>query len=294
MVTTVQELGQMLTATQARQQTALAEQLALGKTQVEEMTTVLRGLMTQMHDATGASVHQMAAALTAVAHDLSTRVSELGQQMTHTLSASAESAAGVAHTVIAQADSWSARSAAQLAQLLAQHQVDVERFQDVQATFGITLAGFKEALAQYANVTAHLRQIGMQMSSATQTMKDASIAMERAAQMAALQTERLDEANRRQEAVPQHIAQSMRQYQQVFGQVHQSASDLLTQMSEHLRHYTSTTQQGFDSMRQTADDHLRNAAERLGDTVRGLDDSLQDLTALLARSRVSGDSDGTS
>ena len=65
-------------------------------------------------------------------------------------------------------------------------------------------------------------------------------------------------------------------------------------MGEHLRHYTATTRQGFESLTQTADEHFRNAAERLGETVHGLDEYLQDLTELLERFHVRGGSDGTS
>ena len=71
------------------------EQVALGKTQVEELTAVLRGLMTQMHQATDTSVNHITTTLTAVVHDLSTRVTELGQQMSQTVTASAGEATGV-------------------------------------------------------------------------------------------------------------------------------------------------------------------------------------------------------
>src|SRR5215468_10769691 len=53
------------------------EQMALSQTQMEHFTAGLQGFTSQMHEATGLSVHQMAAALTAVVHDLSTKVTEL-------------------------------------------------------------------------------------------------------------------------------------------------------------------------------------------------------------------------
>ena len=129
------------------------EQMALGKTQVEELTAVLRGLMTQMHQATDTSVNHITTTLTVVVHDLSTRVTELVQQMSQTVTASAGEATGVARAVIERADQWSTRSAEQLAQLLEKHHSQLDRVQDVQRTLDVSLVQFKEMLTEYTTVT---------------------------------------------------------------------------------------------------------------------------------------------
>src|SRR5262249_11992081 len=103
------------------------EQMTLGKTQVEELTAVLRGLMTQIHQATDTSVNHITSTWTAVVHDLSNRVTELGQQMSQNVTASAGEATGVARAMIERADQWSTRSAAQLAQLLEKHHSQLDR-----------------------------------------------------------------------------------------------------------------------------------------------------------------------
>jgi hypothetical protein len=128
------------------------EQMALGKTQVEELTAVLRGLMTQMHQATDTSVNHITTTLTAVVHDLSTRVTELGQQMSQTVTASAGEATGMARAVIERADQWSTRSTEQLAQLLEKHHSQLDRVQNVQHILDATLAQFRETLS---NVSDH-------------------------------------------------------------------------------------------------------------------------------------------
>jgi len=61
-----------------------ADQMALGKTQVEELSQVLRGLMVQLQETTGSSLSGMTAALTGVVHDLSNKVTELGDRMATT------------------------------------------------------------------------------------------------------------------------------------------------------------------------------------------------------------------
>ena len=83
--------------------------------------------MTQLHETAGSSVHGMATALTAVVHDLRTKVTELGQQMSSAMVESAGRATGAASTVIQQADNWSRQSAEQLAQLLERYQSQLDQ-----------------------------------------------------------------------------------------------------------------------------------------------------------------------
>jgi hypothetical protein len=127
---------------------ATEEQMALGRSQVEELTMLLRGLMAQLNESAGLSVTNMTAALTAVVHDLSTKVSELGQRMAHTVAESAQQATGAANTVIVQANAWSARHTDQVAELLEQHQAHLGRVEEIRGTLDATLARFQDALGQ--------------------------------------------------------------------------------------------------------------------------------------------------
>jgi hypothetical protein len=255
------------------------EQMALGKTQVEELTTVLRGLMTQMHDATGTSVNHLTATLTAVVHDLSTRVTESGQQMSQTMTASAGQATGAARAVIEKADQWSSRSAEQLAQLLEKHQSHLDRVQDVQRTLDTTLAQFNRTLTEYTAVMTNLSQIATQTSTmvtaamgATHAIKQAGEATERTAQLAVSQVESF-----------QAVVGSMQRYEEIFSRVEAASEKLLGQIEQHLHNYAQVTQQGFDHLTHTADTHFANASRRLGETVNDLDEHLQDLTEILER-----------
>jgi hypothetical protein len=294
---TLQELSHLLRAAEARQQetiTGTLDGLLAGH------TAVLQELTAQMREVAGMSVTQIGSALTAVVYDLSTKVTELGQQMTQTATESAGQTASAAHAVIEHADAWSARNAEQLAQLLERHRGQLEHSHDVQAAFDTTLARFAEALTQYTTITGHLRQVANQVrtmvtaaASASETIRDATTALDRAAGLAALQAERFAESAQRQEDVQRQMVESMRQYQQVFSQMNTTASDLLTQMGQHLRQYTDTTRQGFASLIQAVDEHFTSASRRLGETVHGLDAHLQDLSASLERFRGDRGKDGS-
>jgi hypothetical protein len=257
------------------------EQVALGKTQVEELTAVLRGLMTQMHQATDTSVNHITTTLTAVVHDLSTQVMELGQQMSQTVTASAGEATGAARDVIETAGQWSTRSAEQLAQLLEKHHSQLDRVQDVQGTLDATLVQFKGTLTEYATVTRHLSQIATQTSAmvtaaagSTKAIQEAREAIEHGAQLAASQVDRF-----------KTIVDNMQHYEAIFKRVEDAAGKLFGQIDQHLRNYQETTQDGFNNLTSTANDLFANASSRLGKTVDELDEHLQDLTEILGRIR---------
>jgi hypothetical protein len=255
------------------------EQVALGKTQVEELTAVLRGLMTQMHQATDTSVNHITTTLTAVVHDLSTRVTELGQQMSQTVTASAGEATGAARDVIEKAGQWSTRSAEQLVQLLEKHHSQLDRVQDVQRTLDASLVKFKGMLTEHTTVTSNLFQIATQTSAtvtavagSTKAIQDASAALEHAAQLAASQVDSF-----------KVIVGGIQGYEEIFRRVEDAAGKLLVQIEQHLRNYQETTQDGFNNLTSTANDLFANASSRLGTTVNELDEYLQDLTEILGR-----------
>lgn len=277
------------------------EQMAVGKNQVEELTVVLREMMTQMHDTAGLSVNRMAATLTSVVHDLSTRVSEMSERMSRTVTSSAGQTSQATQMIIGKVEQWTTHSTQQLAQLIEKHQVHLERVQDVQHTMEVALAQFKGALSEYATVTTGMKSITLQTTAmvnattgAMKNFKDTGGAIERVARLATSQVERLAETNRQQEEVQQRLAVNLQRYQQVFHEVENAGSTLLEQIEQHLRHYMATTQQGFVHMTQAADVHFANASQRLGDTVHGLDEHLQDLTDILERFGRTGGGNGHS
>jgi hypothetical protein len=196
---------------------ATEEQMALGKSQVEELTTLLRGLMAQLNESAGLSVTNTTAALTAVVHDLSTKVSELGQRLAHTVAESAQQATSAATTVIEQAHTWSARHTDQLAELLDRHQAHLGRVEEIRDTLDTTLARFRDALGQHTAVTGDLRRISTEMkavataaATSTQSMKDAGEIVQRVMGLTEKQVERLAEAYRQQDEVWQRMQGNLR------------------------------------------------------------------------------------
>ena len=84
----------------------------------------------------------------------------------------------------------------------------------------------------------------------------------------------------------------MQRYQHVFQEVERNTSMLLAQIGQHLRDYTQTTSQGYERLITVADEHFKNATERLGSSVGELDEYLQELTAVLAKAPFNGGTNG--
>jgi hypothetical protein len=265
-----------------------AEQLALGKSQVEDLTSVLRQFMVHMNESAGASVSQMAATLTGVVHDLSNKVSDLGVKMAETFHKNAEQASSTAAAVVDRADKWSSQSAQQLEHLIGQLETHSKNTKEIENTLMATLGLFNSSLTQYASLNAGLNKIANEVNAmASSAAGAARSATERSLQQISVQTasqlERLAEANQQQRAVWIGIQESMKQFQMIFGQTERAASELLNQISGHTTSYLEVTKKGYEEVVKVADEHFSQAAKKLGASVDELDEYLQDLTEILGK-----------
>jgi hypothetical protein len=274
-----------------------AEQLALGKTQVEDLTNVLRQFMVHMNESAGASVNQMASTLTGVVHDLSNKVNDLGIKMAETLHKNAEHASSAAAAVVDRADKWSSQNSQQLEHLISQLETHSNNTKEIEKTLMSTLGLFNSSLSQYASLNAGLNKIASEvnaMASAAAGAAHSATESQRSLQQISMQTasqlERLAEANQRQQAVWTGIQESMKQFQMIFGQTERAASELLNQISGHTTSYLEVTKKGYDEVVRVADEHFSQAAKKLGASVNELDEYLQDLTETL--SKASGGANG--
>lgn len=274
-----------------------SDQIALGNRQVEELTQVLRGLMTEMEAKAGSSVNSMSATLTAVVAALSSKVEALGDRMTASLGQSADAATGAARDVIDRAESWSTRSASQLAELLEAHESQLNRMTDLRKVLDDSLGGFLAALAQYRNVNADVQKVTADFSAlatslagATKAMRDTQLAAQQVAGLAAGQLEHLATANRDQQSVWQGIARNMEQYRAVFSKVEEDTSKLLDQISQHLTDYVEVSQKGFEGLITVSDQHFATATQRMAASVNELDEVLQGLSETFSQPSRNGKS----
>jgi hypothetical protein len=270
--------------------TSTQEQVALGRSQVEELTSVLRSLMAQMQEETGTSLSNMTAALTGVVHDLSTKVSDLGTQMATTVEQSSTQASDAAARVVEQASSWSERSAAQLAALLERHQDQATRMEDLRRLLDNTIGQVRTTVNEHAALAVEMRRMTGELVSVAERAAQSTDALRRTqdgfnqvAQLSASQVQYLSDANRKQEDAWRRVQASMELYERSFKEVDRVASQLLTQLADHVRDYTQTTKQGLETMVGASNELIGNAVSKLGGSIDDLDERLSDLGDILGR-----------
>jgi len=283
---------QMLAEVVALAKNSTAEQLQTGKTQITELTEVLRGLMAQLNETADTSVTRMNTTLTAVVHGLSQQVGELSEKMSNSIIDSAGLATGAANEIIQKADRWSTQNAEQLRQLLETHHSQLDTVKNLRAALEQSLAGFNGALERYTRVSTSLEQVVANVSGAAGSLagtaksaRETHEAVQRISGLATTQLEQLGNANRDQREIWRQIHHSMEQYQQLFSKVEGEASALLTQVAQHLANYVQTSQQGFEGLVKVSDEHFKNAYKRLSDSVNELDEVLQTLIEELRKGK---------
>jgi uncharacterized protein YukE len=269
-------------------QRTTTEQIQLGRTQVEELTEVLRSLMAQLNDTAGRSMSQMAATLTAVVHDLSEKVTALGDRMTSSIIDSAGLAAGAASEVIDRAAQWSTKSADQLTNLLESYHRQLHTGEHLRETLDQALSRFRETLTDQAATVASMKELAANASAATasvagaaKAIRDSQSSAERVTGLAATQIEGLAAATRQYQETWKQIHASMEDYQKIFARVNHDAGLLLDVVGTHLNQYRDTAQKGFENLAATSNDHFATATQRLGSSVEVLREYLDDLSDTL-------------
>jgi hypothetical protein len=265
------------------------EQLDMGKQQVEGLTQVLRGLMTELQERTGSSMDSMSATLTAVVHELTGKVTALSEQMSANMAQSSNAATSAASHVLQTAESWSERSAAQLANLLERYESHLGSAQELRRLLDDSLGGFMNALGQYRSVSQDVQQLTVEFHGAVtgvagvvKGMRDTQDSVQQVLSLTARQIEALSVANGDQRQLWEGINASMDHYRQLFTKVDEDAASLLRQIAQHLRDYIETSQKGFDGLVEASNEHFANATQKLAGSVDELDEALQTLTETLA------------
>lgn len=226
---------------------------------------------------------------------LTLKLEEMMAQMGQRLEANAEITAGAAKVIFNHAGDWMDRSSTQLEQMLNTHQQQAESVGALRVAFASTLADFNDAIGKHSLTIGGLREVAEQVKAAvgaiSQSMRGAQSvqkALEQVAAQTRIQAENLTKANGHQEEIWRNLGSNLNKYSETFVQVEKAAQVLLNQIDHQLKNYTQTTQNGFKSLVEIADNHFSNATSRLGASVEELDEVLNDLTDTLGKTRQNG------
>ncbi len=219
---------------------------------------------------------------------LSAQVGQLGQQMSDTVKENSQNAVSAAQGVVTQVNELSAANEQRLAQLLTTHDTQLTRVEE-------TSASLEAVIGEFNRLVAGLRQTSESSAASVAGITTAAALIGEAANKASgvhqqlqLISERVRESQERQENVWQGISDNLGNYQNLFKQTEGSATNLLGQIGTNLTNYQEVTQNGFNGLVQTADEHFKNAVQKLGGSVNDLSDVLEDLTEQLENIKSNG------
>lgn len=265
-----------------------SEQMELGKNQVQELTLVLRGLMSQISESTGSSLEKVSSTLTTVVHQLSEEVSGLNRKMSQNFEETTGKATNAAATVIKQAGVWSENNNRQLTDLLEKYQAQFSSMADLRSLLDQSLGKFKIAVDSYSPIITDMKQVSGLLSelvmSTSQTTKEMGVAQEnfqKVARLTADQVQTLGDANSKQNETWQRIQGNMETYKQVFSSVEGEAEGLFEVIDSGLKRYGQTSAEHFQNIVSTTDNLVSNAVKKLHDLVNELAEIVEELNEKL-------------
>lgn len=274
------------------------EQMTLGKTQMEDLTNVLRQMMVQLNEAANTSTSRMTQTLGALVADLASKITELNSQMAKNVEENASRTTTAASVVIDQAAAWSSKSSEQLEQILQQQRAHLQNVREVEAALMSAVERFKISVGEYAALNSALQNTAREASAmataaagAARSSEESQKALQQIAAQTRAQIEYLAQANRAQQEVWESIRERMEQYRNVFAQTEGSAAKLLGQIAQGTTVHLDVTRQKYDALLKAFDEHISSAVGKLGGSVNELGDFLDDLNDLIKK--VGGSTDGS-
>jgi ABC-type transporter Mla subunit MlaD len=295
-----QETQAVLSEIVALAKSSATEQMALGRSQIEDLTNVLRSMLTQIEQATGSSVNNMGAALSAMMADLSSKVAELTEQSRNSMVQTSQATADAAKSVIKDASDWSIASKEQLASLIDKHTSQLMTVEKLTGSLEEAASRFSSASSEFNSIITKLQHVSTDagvcmtaMSGAAKSVKDSQEGLQIVADESLSQVVNLSQVGREQQEFVSKILQTMQQYQETFAKVESSASSLLQMLDRNVNQHLELCRKGYDSLIEVSNNHFVNATERLGSTVDELQEYLQDLNELLAAKSPARNGHGT-
>lgn len=224
--------------------TSVIDQTAHGHEQVERMTAVLNELMAQMSKTSGETT---------------------------------EAARGIIQDV----STVSSRNVEQLSKLLEKHETELTRVEGLEKVLQETLLQFNGSVPKYGQVVTDLKQVANEVNTAialmaqtAKSIKDGQEANQSVAGLAAKQVEDLESANQKQKEVWEGIQVAMERYGNTFAEVENHAKILLAQIGQEMLTFSTTTQNHFDKLGKTANEHIGNAQGKLAASIEELGEQL--------------------
>jgi uncharacterized protein YoxC len=264
-----------------------AEQMNMGRTQVQELSSVLQKLMIQLQETAGSSVKNMSENLVSVVHKVSEDIKELEERISVNMQDRMDKTTEVANGVIQQAGKWNNDNMEKLKELLGAHQGQIDKVTGLQLLLDSSIKEFNQSLEKHKDINITLQHISREVLGTVSSIKSTATEMKAAqnlvkdvATLSKQQVEKLTEANDKQVEIWKEIQRSMQYYQHTFREVENSASSLLSEITSYLNNHVQLCKSGYEEMAKQASEQFKDATARLGSSVNDLNDHLEDLNQI--------------
>ena len=266
------------------------EQFAFGRQQIEDVTNTLKELMTQLRETSGTSSSQMTAALLHATDMLSSKVTELSDQMSSVVQESTSRAQETATNVIEKAGEWSEKSNRTLSTLLDRLGGHVDQTEQLKKMLDESMGNLVDVLTRYHGTIGEMKRISTDFMVAASTAKEmvglaktTQDSMRRTAELSAGQVQKLEDSTESYQQVWSQIKDSMERYQRVFEAVERASQNVLESVTQHLKDYSETTKNHFEGLVVVSNDHLAKISGKISGAIGELDTSIQDLGEILGK-----------
>lgn len=263
-------------------------QMSASVEQTERLNQMVEALMVRLNTAANQNFESVGAVLTTIVGRLSDRVSELSEDLVATVQAATRDSRNAANATLEQAGSWTAKTGAQLEDLLTTlkaKSVDFERAGETllaaEQTLERTLAQSNTALSALGQASGEVRTYTTSLAGLQRQLEDGQKTQLSLATLAQESVAKLTTTTVRQEELLERYRATVEQYQHLYSGLDQeldrSLSTILTKMDA----YTKGVERSFEAVLRTANQHFPDIASTLQDANDRLRQQLDDLTEVL-------------
>jgi len=266
-----------------------SDQMAMGRTQAEQLTALLVELMGRLQEKTGESINSIERTVSQVTSEISHKVTDLTAHMAKAVQESSETSVKSARQLLEEAGALNSRTALHLARLMEKHGAELTKVEELKALLENTLREFNTALNGYGQATADLQKLASGINETVASLhgvaklvNESQQAAMRVSMSAADHLESARVFSLTQREVWTNIQESMIHYESLFQRVEGHARELLTQIGLHLGNYSDSTQKHFSQLTSAANNFIAEATGRLAGSVDELGEQLDELQTSVA------------
>lgn len=267
------------------------DQLQSSREQAEAMTSLMNGLMTQIHKASTTNVQAISAQLTMVMEDLGRKVGGLSEDMTNTMRDFVVSSHDAAGKVIEHAGSWSQASAQRLDGVLSSieaRSIDFEKagrsLLDAQATLANTVSQNERALVAFQKAGGEVATYSVALAGQSQDARTLSEQNRQVVDRLRDVSERLKQGLIEHQGLMKAHDGVLTKYDTSFEDLEKRLQGVLHTVLDGLSKYSATSEKNFRAIVSMTNDTVPKITNVLQSQTDELQEVLEGLTETLEKS----------